>query len=107
MKKLSYWIDNVQSLNEPQHNNNINKSTTRIAEVYGNWWLTNGYGEWLVSFEKLLNNYKSANNMSMVCAFDISNISASNMSTTMRQIISYHDSVITDDPFVIYGRRAR
>jgi hypothetical protein len=43
----------------------------------------------------------------MVCAFDISKISASNMSTTMRQIISYHDSVITDDPFVIYGRRAR
>jgi hypothetical protein len=108
MKKLSYWIDNVQSLNEPQHNNNnIKKSTTRIAEVYGNWWLTNGYGERLVSFEKLLNNYKSANNVSMVCAFDISKISASNMSTTMRQIISYHDSVITDDPFVIYGRRAR
>jgi hypothetical protein len=110
MKKLSSWIANLQSLNESQHNNNNNnnnKSTTRIAKADGSMWLTNGYGEWLVSFEKLINKYKAANNMSMLCVFDISKISVSNMSTTLKQIISYHDSVITDNPFAIYNSRAR
>jgi hypothetical protein len=107
MKKLSSWIANLQSLNESQHNNNNNnnKSTTRIAKADGSMWLTNGYGEWLVSFEKLINKYKAANNMSMLCVFDISKISVSNMSTTLKQIISYHDSVITDNPFAIYNSR--
>jgi hypothetical protein len=101
IQKLLYWIARS---NVPPDGDNDNNSTTRIAGD-GIWWLTNGYVEWLVSFEKLINKYKAANNMSMLCAFDISKISASNMSSVMRQIISCHDSVITDDPFALYNSR--
>jgi hypothetical protein len=107
IQKLLYWIARVHPSNVPPigDNDNNNNSATRIAGD-GIWWLTNGYVEWLVSFEKLINKYKAANNMSMLCLFDVSKISASNMSSVMRQIISCHDSVITDNPFAIYNSRA-
>jgi hypothetical protein len=107
IQKLLYWIARRHQSNVPQDgdNNDNDSTTTRIAGE-GTWWLTNGYVEWLVSFEKLINNYKAHNNMSMLCAFDISKISPSNMSSVMRQIISYHNSVITDNPFVIYNSRS-
>jgi hypothetical protein len=107
IQKLLYWIARTHQSNVLQDGNNNDKGsiTTRIAGD-GTWWLTNGYVEWLVSFEKLINKYKAANNMSMLCAFDISKISPSNMSSVMRQIISYHNSVITDNPFVIYNSRS-
>jgi hypothetical protein len=105
IQKLLYWIARAHPSDVPLHGDNDDNSTTRIAGD-GIWWLTNGYVEWLVSFEKLINKYKAANDMSMLCAFDISKISASNMSSVMRQIISCHDSVITDNPFAIYNSRA-
>jgi hypothetical protein len=109
IQKLLYWIARVHPSNVPpgedNDDDNNNNLATRIVGD-GIWWLTNGYVEWLVSFEKLINKYKAANNMSMLCAFDISKISASNMSSVIRQIISCHDSVITDNPFAIYNSRA-
>ena len=105
IQKLLYWIAKSHSLNKSQEDEDY-ESTTRVVGD-GTWWLENSNVEWLVSFEKLINKYKAANNMSMLCVFDISKISVSNMSTTLKQIISYHDSVITDNPFAIYNSRAR
>ena len=100
MKKLFYWIVKMHSFSESQF---YNKSTI-IADDSG-WWLTNGYMRWLISFEKLLNDCVSANNMSMLCALNISKISTLNMGTAkIREVISCHDIVITDDPFMIYTR---
>jgi hypothetical protein len=101
IQNLLYWIVKTHSSNVPQDEDN----TTRIAGD-GIWWLTKGYAEWLVYFEKLINKCKSAHDMSMLCAFDTSKISSSNMYAVMRQIISYHDNVITDNPFTIYNSRA-
>jgi hypothetical protein len=108
-KKLSDWIANLCPSNKSR-----NKSTTatRIAQGDGTWWLRNGHIEELEYFEQLINDCKSSssssgnnnNNLSALCVFDISQIPTSHMSTTMRQIISYHDSVIIDEPFTIYTR---
>jgi len=103
IQKLLYWIAKSHSLNKSQEDEDY-ESTTRVVGD-GTWWLENSNVEWLVSFEKLINKYKAVNNMSMLCVFDISKISVSNMSTTLKQIISYHDSVITDNPFAIYNSR--
>jgi hypothetical protein len=129
-KKLSNWIaDLCPSNKSPQYyinnnkdnQNNQNKSTTtakttttRIAQEDGTWWLRNDHIEELEYFEQLLNDCKSSsignnnnNNLSALCVFDISQISTLDMSTIMRQIISYHDSVIIDEPFTIYTRALR
>ena len=44
------------------------------------------------------------NNMSILCAFNISKIAESDINSMLKSIISAHDYVILDEPFVVYSR---
>jgi hypothetical protein len=55
-----------------------------------------------LQLEQMLSSHTCDNNMSILCAFDISKIAESDINSLMKSIISAHDCVILDEPPVVY-----
>src|SRR5205807_4327519 len=101
-KRLDDWIGHVHSFNKSQH------LPSRIAEEDATLWLKNGFSpEEDLQVEHMFSTHTCDNNMSILCAFDISKIAESDINSMMKSIISAHDCVILDDPPVVYTRATR
>jgi hypothetical protein len=101
-ESLAAWIAHVHSSNESQH------FATRIAEEDATIWLKNGFSaDEDLNLEQMFSTLTCDNNLSILCAFDISKIAESDINSMMKSIISAHDYVILDEPFVVYGRPTR
>ena len=71
-------------------------------------WLKNGFSpDGDLQLEQMFSTYTCDNNMSILCAFDISKIAESDINSLMRSIISAHDCVILDEPPEVYTRATR
>ena len=101
-KRLAAWIGHVHSFNKSQC------IPTRIAEEDATLWLKNGFSpDEDLQLEQMFSTYTCDNNMSILCAFDISKIAKSDINSLMKSIISAHDCVILDEPPVVYTRATR
>jgi hypothetical protein len=101
-ERLAAWIGHVDSFNKSQ------RLPTRIAEEDATLWLKNGFSpDEDLQLEQMFSTYTCDNNMSILCAFDISTIAGSDINSMMRSIISAHDCVILDEPPVVYTRATR
>jgi hypothetical protein len=101
-KRLSAWLDHVHSFNKSH------SLPTRIAEEDATLWLKNGFSpDEDLHLEQMFSAYTCDENMSIMCAFDISKIAQSDINSLMRSIISAHDCVILDEPPVVYTRATR
>jgi hypothetical protein len=101
-KRLDAWIGHVHSFNKSQC------LPTRIAEEDATLWLKNGFSpEEDLQVEHMFSTHTCDNNMSILCAFDISKIAESDINSMMRSIISAHDCVILDEPPAVYTRATR
>ena len=101
-ERLAAWIDYVHSFNKSQ------RFPTRIAEEDATLWLKNGFSTYEdLQLEQMFSTLTCDNNMSILCAFDISKIAESDINSMMKSIISAHDCVILDDPPVVYTRATR
>ncbi|HEX9318355.1 MAG TPA: hypothetical protein VF884_05405, partial [Nitrososphaeraceae archaeon] len=74
----------------------------KIAEGDAGWWLRNGYSEELQILEELLGK-ANENNISIMCAFDISKLSENDMNFVMRNVIPYHSLVVSEEPLGVYS----
>jgi hypothetical protein len=100
--RLAEWIGHVHSFNKSQ------RLSTRIAEEDATLWLKNGFSpDEDLKLEQMFSSITCDNNISILCAFDISKITESDINSLMRAIISAHDCVILDEPPVIYTRSTR
>ena len=90
INKVSTWVDAVHSANR------TNKPT-RIADEDVTWWFRNGLGEEHQKLEQTLGRYL-VNNMSVLCAYNISNISKDKLNA----IVESHGIVFFDNPFMAY-----
>ena len=71
-------------------------------------WLKNGFSPHEdLQLEQMFSTQTCDNNMSILCAFDISKIAESDINSMMKSIISAHDCVILDDPPVVYTKATR
>ena len=71
-------------------------------------WLKNGFNpDEDLQLEQMFSSHTCDNNMSILCAFDISKIAESDINSLMKSIISAHDCVILDEPPVVYTRATR
>jgi hypothetical protein len=101
-ERLAAWIGYVHSFNRSQ------RFPTRIAEEDATLWLKNGFSPLDdLQLEQMFSTQTCDNNMSILCAFDISKIAESDINSIMKSIISAHDHVILDEPPVVYTRAAR
>ena len=101
-ESLAAWITHVHSFNKSQH------FATRIAEEDASLWLKNGFSaDEDLNLEQMFSTLTCDSNLSMLCAFDISKIAESDINSMLKSIISAHDYVILDEPFVVYGRPTR
>lgn len=91
IKKLSTWVDAVHSANK-------SNEPTRIADADTTWWFRNDLGKEHQKLEQTLGKYL-VDNMSVLCAYNISNISKDKLS----QIVESHGIVIFDNPFMAYA----
>jgi hypothetical protein len=97
-ERLAAWIGHVHSFNKSQ------RLPTRIAEEDATLWLKNGFSpDEDLQLEKMFSTYTCDNNMSILCAYDIST-AESDINSLMKSIISAHDCVILDEPPVVYTR---
>lgn len=90
-KSLHDWIQGLHSLNSDQ------TATIRIANEDATWWLRNCSPDEYVEFQKSLGKHIQ-DNMSATCAYDISKID----NEYLRAVMSSHNYIIFDQPFVIY-----
>jgi hypothetical protein len=101
-ERLAAWIGHVHSFNKSQC------IPTRIAEEDATLWSKNGFStDEDLQLEQMFSTYTCDNNMSILCAFDISKIAKSDINSLMKSIISAHDCVILDEPPVVYTRATR
>lgn len=101
-ERLAAWIGHVHSFNRSK------RLPTRIAEEDATLWLKNGFSpDEDLQVEQMLSSHTCDNNMSILCAFDISKIAESDINSLMKSIISAHDCVILDEPPVVYTRVTR
>jgi len=101
-ERLAAWIGNVHSFNKSQC------LPTRIAEEDATLWLKNGFSpDDDLQLEHMFSTHTCDNNMSILCAFDISKIAESDINSMMRSVISAHDCIILDEPPVVYTRATR
>ena len=101
-ERLAAWIGHVHSFNRSQC------LPTRIAEEDATLWLKNGFNpDEDLQLEQMFSTQTCDNNMSILCAFDISKIAESDINSLMRSIISAHDCVILDEPPAVYTRATR
>jgi hypothetical protein len=101
-ERLAAWIGYVHSFNRSQ------RFPTRIAEEDATLWLKNGFSPLDdLQLEQMFSTQTCDNNMSILCAFDISKIAESDINSIMKSIISAHDYVILDEPPLVYTRAAR
>jgi hypothetical protein len=101
-ERLAAWIGYVHSFNRSQG------FPTRIAEEDATLWLKNGFSPLEdLQIEQMFSTQTCDNNMSILCAFDISKIAESDINSIMKSIISAHDYVILDEPPLVYTRAAR
>jgi hypothetical protein len=101
-ERLAAWIGHVHSFNKSQ------RFPTRIAEEDATLWLKEGFSPHEdLQLEQMFNTHTCDNNMSIICAFDISKIAESDINSMMKSIISAHDYVILDEPFVVYRKAIR
>jgi len=101
-ESLAAWITHVHSSNKSQH------LATRIAEEDATLWLKNGFSaDEDLNLEQMFSTMTCDHNLSMLCAFDISKIAESDINSMLKSIISAHDYVILEEPFVVYGRPTR
>ena len=101
-ERLAAWIGHVHSFNKSQ------RFPTRIAEEDATLWLKNGFSpDEDLQLEQMFSTLTCDNNMSILCAFDISKIAESDINSMMKSIISAHDCVILDEPPVVYTRATR
>jgi hypothetical protein len=101
-ERLGAWIGNVHSFNKSQ------SLPTRIAEEDATLWLKNGFSpDDGLQIEHMFSTHTCDNNMSILCAFDISKIAESDINSMMRSIISAHDYIILDEPAIVYTRATR
>jgi len=101
-ESLAAWIAHVHSCNKSEHH------ATRIAEEDASLWLKNGFSaDEDLNLEQMFSTLTCDNNLSILCAFDISKIAESDINSMLKSIISAHDYVILDEPFVVYGRATR
>ena len=99
---LAAWIGYVHSFNKSQ------RFPTRIAEEDATLWLKNGFSAHEdLQLEQMFSTQTCDNNISILCAFDISKIAESDINSIMKSIISAHDCVILDDPPVVYTKATR
>src|SRR4029079_9203045 len=93
--RLQNWIS---SISNGSKRSNI---CARIAEDDATWWIRNGFTRALSSIELSLCR-ELPQGISILCAFDISKLTAKQLST-MRAIIGSHVYVIIDEPsFSVY-----
>ena len=98
-QRLAAWIGHVHSFNKSQ------RFPTRIAEEDATLWLKNGFSPHEdLHLEQMFSTQTCDNNMSILCAFNISKIAESDINSMLKSIISAHDYVILDEPFVVYSR---
>jgi hypothetical protein len=98
-QRLAAWIGHVHSFNRSQ------RFPTRIAEEDKTLWLKNGFSpNEDLQLEQMFSTCTCDNNMSILCAFDISKIAESDINSLMKSIISAHDCVILDEPPAVYTR---
>jgi hypothetical protein len=101
-QRLAAWIGYVHSFNRSQ------RFPTRIAEEDATLWLKNGFSPLEdLQLEQMFSTQTCDNNMSILCAFDISKIAESDINSIMKSIISAHDCVILDEPPVVYTRTTK
>jgi hypothetical protein len=101
-ERLAAWIGQVHSFNKSQ------LIPTRIAEEDATLWLKNGFSPDVdLQVEQMFSTRTCDNNLTVLCAFDISKIAKSDINSLMRSIISAHDCVILDEPPVVYTRATR
>jgi hypothetical protein len=101
-ESLAAWIADIHSSNKSQ------RLPTRIAEEDATLWLKNGFSvDEDLNLEQMFSTLTCDNKMSILCAFDISKIAESDINSMLKSIISAHDYVILDEPFVVYGRSTR
>jgi len=101
-EKLAAWIGHVHSFNKSL------LIPTRIAEEDATLWLKKGFSPDVdLQVEQMFSTRTCDNNLSILCAFDISKIAESDINSLMRSIISAHDCVILDTPPVVYTRATR
>jgi hypothetical protein len=100
-ERLAAWIGYVHSFNKSQ------RLPTRIVEEDATLWLKNGFSpDEDLQLEQMFSSHTCDNNMSILCAFDISS-AESDINSMMRSIISAHDYVILDEPPAVYTRATR
>jgi hypothetical protein len=90
-ESLHDWIQGLHSLNSDQ------TATIRIANEDATWWLRNCSPDQYVEFQKSLGRHIE-DNISAACAYDISRID----NEYLRTVMSSHNYIIFDQPFVIY-----
>ena len=90
-ESLHDWIQGLHSLNSDQ------TATIRIANEDATWWLRNCSPDQYIEFQKSLGRHIQ-DNISAACAYDISKIDNEYLPTVM----SSHNYIIFDQPFVIY-----
>jgi hypothetical protein len=79
-----------------------------LAEEDATLWLKNGFNpDEDLQVEQMFSSHTCDNNVSILCAFDISKIAESDINSLMKSIISVHDCVILDEPPVVYTRATR
>jgi hypothetical protein len=79
-----------------------NSSAITIAAENDNWWLNNGYIEQLQILEETLGRDFN-DKISVLCAFDISELGHMDARAVMRNIVRCHSLVIIEDPPGLYG----
>jgi hypothetical protein len=95
-RSLHDWIQRLYTLNSNKSQGQ-QTATIRIANEDAIWWLRNYSPDQYLEFQKSLGRHIQ-NNMSAMCAYDISKID----NEYLRTIISSHNYIIFDQPFVIY-----
>ena len=99
--RLADWIAKLNSSNKSQQQNNTDITALRIATEDAMWWVRNGFTGYYMDFEKSMGKYLQ-NSMSVLCGYDISNVSYENIDTTnIKTMIAAHDHVILDESFVM------
>lgn len=80
---------------------NIKDEPTKIAASDGFLWIGEGFGKEVLEMEKGSHQYFMENLISGICAYDIKKIP--NLKY-LQTLITSHEFVLLDDPFVLYER---
>jgi hypothetical protein len=99
INRLSNWIVKLHSSNNSKQNIT---APTRIAADDATWWLRNGFAYDNMLAEQLVRRCVQDNNIAALCCYNFSKLTNERMKEFIKTIITCHEYVILDEPYVVY-----